>query len=134
MADKLMAVCVKCGKATIWEDKLSDKPLCVECWDTEAEVESERSYLKRIKRLEYDASHCVEIRVKNIVRCRRYRLGHLEELADYHRRWCQGRRGLIALRQRDYYWSHRDAQVDRVKRYREAQRVKGCAGLPAQGA
>jgi len=118
MVNYIFAICVQCGGATIWEDELGEKPLCVACWDAEAETESERLYEELVRGREYYLAH----REENRVGCRKYRRTHREELNDYHCRYCGSRRELIALRQRDYYWSHHEASLDRVRAYRKARK------------
>lgn len=110
--------CVKCGVATDWEEELGSKPFCSECWDAEADIESEVLYQKLVKRREYYEAHIGA----NRAGCRLYRSRHRKELADYHRRYCQARRELIAERQREFYRVHREAELARARRYREANK------------
>lgn len=112
------AVCVKCGKPTLWVECLGKKPLCLSCFDDELELRSEAEYQRICQAREYYLSHVEE----NRAGCCRYRLAHRKELNAYYRRYRQRCRDLIASRQRDYYRSNHEAELARSCRKR-AKRV-----------
>lgn len=115
MSEYFDAICVKCGKATLWEDELGDRPLCFDCWEAKVDIEEKfRAWGCAWRRKHYEAH-----RGENRAGCRRYRLNHRQELNEYHRRYCSGRRELIAQRQREFYQVNREAELARASRYRQ---------------
>lgn len=129
--------CSKCGIETDWEEVLGPNPLCVVCWDSEADVVT----LAERKAL-YREAHKAGIQAYNS----RYREAHKAELQAYRRKFgithCEylrrsGHEYYLAHKaelqeyqvryQRDYYQRNRARIILSRREYRKARSCsQGC--------
>lgn len=92
-------VCVKCGKATAWNEELGVEPLCVVCFDRLVDFEGGKQ-------------------------SRAWLMEHHDRVVEYGKNYYKRHRFERLLKQRNHWWLHHSFHLEYGRAYYRRNRLK----------